>query len=890
MTSRKVPAIRSRIGLAYLLTSYFLFTLSPAANAAEAESKARLSIAFVNETPEGERRSVSILAGITQAIEPYGDSIEFNAVYSQFDADGYIVESNTNWIPQAAAAVESADIVIAGWINDYMWVRDNYPNKTIINLSPAVLSNDADEIAIGQDFPTRVARTAQLARTRKDASGVAWVVLGDFSPTSPQVGIVRTELERAGFATVEMISMPPSADDLVQRVKQLPRQDSVFYLPATVYQNGEGLGAGEVIARLRGSTDAPIYSFWYNLVRLGGVGGYVFYPQQAGAQAIEAAVDYRALGEFKKSYSSSGYLLNERLFVDFGGAIDDIPKNAEILNRVQPGLSGYQISLIYAGAVGIIVILGFGLLFIQRERRQRSKQENLAKQLRLSRDRLELVLKGSRLGLWDWNPQTNDVTFDERWCEMLGYTLTEIEPTVDSWSSRVHPEDIDSCYADITAHIKGEVDFYDNIHRMQHKDGHWIYIRDRGRVVERDSQGVTRFTGSHEDVTEEVLTRRALHESLAKHADTLRKQNSMYGMVAHELRTPVSAIAMFASGKDDDLLQHKLDIANAAQHLLNTIDDMRLLVNPDLDRPIRTEAFNIEGLNRDIVASVESLLASSSMELTVATELTENDLDSCYQSDTYRLRVAVSNIVKNACLHSNGSHIELVSRITQTSDGSYLCWVVSDDGVGISPADAANLFVEGARGSTAAEGSGLGLYITRTWIEEIGGTVIYEPLVKGTQFKVLVPLIKQTTHASEGSNTAVTESPTPDINQFLENLHILTVEDDGMLRLLNIKLLTALGAKVDEASDGSEALKMLKESHNFILTDYFMPNLSGTDLIKQLRKIGFSGPIVGLTAATIGDQQQEMLDAGADRVLPKPLTAQAFKEVVCELIANQRLS
>lgn len=116
--------------------------------------------------------------------------------------------------------------------------------------------------------------------------------------------------------------------------------------------------------------------------------------------------------------------------------------------------------------------------------------------------RLELVLAGTGLGLWDWNPQTHEVTFDERWAEMLGYKLSEIEPRVESWESRVHPDDLPLCFEDLQAHIDGKTELYENVHRMMHKDGKWRYILDRGRIVERDLEGnPIRFTGTHTDIT-----------------------------------------------------------------------------------------------------------------------------------------------------------------------------------------------------------------------------------------------------------------------------------------------------------------------------------------------------------------------------------------------------
>jgi PAS domain S-box-containing protein len=138
---------------------------------------------------------------------------------------------------------------------------------------------------------------------------------------------------------------------------------------------------------------------------------------------------------------------------------------------------------------------------------------NEIEQLRATTQRLNLVLEGTQLGMWDWNPQTNEVVFDDRWANMLGYQLAEIEQNLSSWESRVHPDDISGCFRDIEKHIRGESEFYNNIHRMKHRDGHWVYILDRGKVVERDSEGnPVRFTGTHTDVTELKLTENSLKE------------------------------------------------------------------------------------------------------------------------------------------------------------------------------------------------------------------------------------------------------------------------------------------------------------------------------------------------------------------------------------------
>lgn len=126
-------------------------------------------------------------------------------------------------------------------------------------------------------------------------------------------------------------------------------------------------------------------------------------------------------------------------------------------------------------------------------------------------ERLRLALEGSDLGIWDWDLRDDSVQFDRRWCEMLGLDPATTPMELKTWASRVHPDDIQACYADIRAHIEGRTPRYENVHRMRHADGSWVYILDRGRISGRDPDGrPIRFTGTHSDVTERELARQVL--------------------------------------------------------------------------------------------------------------------------------------------------------------------------------------------------------------------------------------------------------------------------------------------------------------------------------------------------------------------------------------------
>jgi PAS domain S-box-containing protein len=106
------------------------------------------------------------------------------------------------------------------------------------------------------------------------------------------------------------------------------------------------------------------------------------------------------------------------------------------------------------------------------------------------------------------------VEFNEQWARMLGYSLDDIEPSLDAWETRVHPEDIDPVQDELEAHIAGETEYYDTEHRMQTAAGDWKWIRDVGKVVERDESGEpVRAVGIHIDIDERKTSERQLEQA-----------------------------------------------------------------------------------------------------------------------------------------------------------------------------------------------------------------------------------------------------------------------------------------------------------------------------------------------------------------------------------------
>ncbi|MBL7665093.1 MAG: PAS domain-containing protein [Bacteriovoracaceae bacterium] len=185
-------------------------------------------------------------------------------------------------------------------------------------------------------------------------------------------------------------------------------------------------------------------------------------------------------------------------------------------------------------------------------------RKELERNLLLQKERMELVFDGSNTGLWDWNPKTNQVYFNESWCKMLGHEQHEIKPTLSSWQNLVHPDDIEKCLADIKLHMDGLTDMYSNVHRMKHREGHWIYILDKGRIYERDEAGhPIRFTGTHNDISEQVWVQNAFNEisqsaKIGSWEYDILKQKINWSQVTYQIHetTPEEHVPDLATGID----------------------------------------------------------------------------------------------------------------------------------------------------------------------------------------------------------------------------------------------------------------------------------------------------------------------------------------------------
>ncbi|MCP4216694.1 MAG: GAF domain-containing protein [bacterium] len=140
-----------------------------------------------------------------------------------------------------------------------------------------------------------------------------------------------------------------------------------------------------------------------------------------------------------------------------------------------------------------------------------TEEYGVREELRKSRERLDLAMSVANDGMWDWNLETDAVYFDSHCYTMAGYEANEFPASFEEWRKRVHPGDIPQTEAAVKAYLEGKTETYTADFRFLRKDGTWVWIQAKGKIVEHDESGSpVRFVGSHSDITKSKRTEEQL--------------------------------------------------------------------------------------------------------------------------------------------------------------------------------------------------------------------------------------------------------------------------------------------------------------------------------------------------------------------------------------------
>ncbi len=563
-----------------------------------------------------------------------------------------------------------------------------------------------------------------------------------------------------------------------------------------------------------------------------------------------------------------------------------------------------------------------------------------------SERQLSHVLQATGEGVWDWEVTSGVVRHNARWAELLGLDSGQLSNSVEEFASLLHPDDKPGVMAALNTCLAGQ-GAYRHEHRMCRPDGREIWVLDRGDVVERNADGSpTRMVGSFADITDRKLAEQRLIEAgsraellneelvqtlqlaraMARDAiDANRAKGEFLANMSHEIRTPMNGII----GMTHLLLETPLsdEQRGFAKAIETSGDGLMDIINDILDfSKIEAGRLELELVDFELphlLDEVESLVNVRVREKRlVFHRYTDANVPTGLHGAKQRLRQVLLNLAANAVKFTHRGSVTVNVRLVPDFPGG-LClrFEVQDTGIGIAPADLANLFQPfkqlDASHSRQFGGTGLGLSISKRLVTLMSGQIgvtsahnqgstfwfevplalaqsprraappqslappaagVSSPVVEPVPAPPVVPAAAAGAPSAAASCTGATPKP--------QGMQLLLVEDNAINQALARALLQRMGHTVTAVANGKEALDVLAERRfDAVFMDCQMPVMDGFEATRQLRA-GAAGvlqpdiPVIAMTAnAMVGDRER-CLECGMNDYVAKPIKVPLLKEAL----------
>jgi signal transduction histidine kinase/ActR/RegA family two-component response regulator len=367
-----------------------------------------------------------------------------------------------------------------------------------------------------------------------------------------------------------------------------------------------------------------------------------------------------------------------------------------------------------------------------------------------------------------------------------------------------------------------------------------------------------------------------------------RAKSVFLANMSHELRTPLNAILGFSSLMRGDASssaeqRQTLDIINrSGVHLLSLISNVLDMAKIEAGQTALEEtAFDLPAMMRDIAELLRQRAEAKGLGLTLEMA---TDLPRVVLADERMLRQVVINLLGNAIKFTSqgGATLRVAARPLDESQRATLLIDVRDSGAGIAPQDHRRIFEPFVRVAHSPDqpGTGLGLALTLQFVELMGGRIRVESAPgKGASFCVELPVTP--TKAPIAAPAGARETHMARLVPGQPEYRILIVEDQAENWQLLRRLLERAGFHVRVAEDGAEGVKTFESWRpHFIWMDWRMPVMDGLEATRRIRALdgGREVKIAALSASVLDEEREQVLAAGADDFLSKPIQFSSIYE------------
>jgi two-component system sensor histidine kinase/response regulator len=504
---------------------------------------------------------------------------------------------------------------------------------------------------------------------------------------------------------------------------------------------------------------------------------------------------------------------------------------------------------------------------------------------------------------------------NDRFCQITGYKREElIGENHRLLLSGVHPQ---AMYADMWATIAGGRVWRGEICNRDRSGRHfWVsstivplldaegqpeqYIAIRTNITNRVDAERELATLNAELESKVESRTRELAEASRLAAAANRAKSEFLSNMSHEMRTPLNSILgmthLALRASPSPKVQHYLQtLGDSGQHLLELINNILDFSKIEAGKlELESVSFQLPKLMEGVTSLLDESARTKGLQLLVRID---PELHRPLRGDPLRLRQILLNFASNAVKFSSKGVIALQASVrAQDPDGLVLRLGVSDEGIGLSAEQSQQLFqpFQQADSSTSRRfgGTGLGLAICRELAVLMGGTVGVDSRPgQGSSFWADLHLGWGTSAPPPDARRDLAGGPESRWSQAFEGRRLLVVDDNEVNQLVAQELLQSLGAVVDVAGSGADALAALgKQRFDCLLMDMQMPGMDGLEATRRIRAMpGMDRlPIIAMTANARPEDHVSCRLAGMNDFITKPVIPETLYAVVARWMADAK--